>query len=1073
MIFGNFHRCVARLLIFLQLFMSFQALADEYEDAGRSGSSFANELINGLDISTTTTGSDGSIDFGATYQDGTPIQPLSAQEISTSTPLNEEFPDGPVDQTTFQNYYDSEEDGDMILNAQLRMSPLYQDAIKADPTTTGGSVYSTLLRAKDYQRTDLRNDPLTAPTREFYENLDLEGAGFTDCTRTTTLNTVENTTHVEDLKYCTISKGPGSSCTINNVLTSNGIIEVVDVPANIAYCPDDRNCLLGWIGSITRGYGGGCSIYEEEVAYRVLDPDRIDSVVIDYAKYDDYFQMYTVNTVTGQETLLWDGPNVGTRSTEGATYNGPEGLFPPETSGSCELGNSWYDTLSINITPSFKNVAPGTVVKFKSRVSVTGDGEAYGRFRVKYKPFDKNQNQTLAATLTNDQPNIYQVDANTTEFVLQNQPVDLHQFKMQVVDTDGLASDFTSIKSKKTTASDNTITLRWNRPTTRMDGGPLLPEEIQGYVIYHMQSLQSCMASIQSIQETGLGDISCSEYFDPVSLDCTKQGYYGLTCQENLFQSCTLVNGEIVCASDMDTINVDGISPLCKSVEVTSSTGSGCGVDENGDPACIENFTPSGDSDGCRYYEENEQCAYISQECQEGSTLPNGECAVLKKVYDCGYDATWNDLDPETNFECAGILKCLGDDCRDINPEESTSFVKAATLLQAEQFASMDNTCIEGTTAENVTCEVFKGEAYKCKTAVFGVQKCCIDPAMTSLGTYFELMGAVGVLNASIQGLGALATANASTAGTVEAIQGGWSALGDGAYSATVGSFTSAWDGIVGVDSALSSEVLGSTIDYYYAEFTDAAAQLGAEALAQMGEMLGLEIGSSAASACATAAACSAAGENLAMEKGGQVAAQQGSLLTDLLGPQMAGYASAALTAVAVVAVAYLAIQLVFECEESELQLSAKRGMNACNRVGDYCSLANELGVCLEMQDSYCCYNSPLSAIIMEQLRPQLGGYGDPKNPQCGGIPLDQMDDIDWSQLDLDKWTGILVNNNILPDVEDLTMENLTGDGHAVQVGGRENLNALETVERQMEGAEVDDVRMDLQDNTPVYTGGP
>ncbi|MDF5446992.1 conjugal transfer protein TraN, partial [Vibrio parahaemolyticus] len=96
-----------------------------------------------------------------------------------------------------------------------------------------------------------------------------------------------------------------------------------------------------------------------------------------------------------------------------------------------------------------------------------------------------------------------------------------------------------------------------------------------------------------------------------------------------------------------------------------------------------------------------------------------------------------------------------------------------------------------------------------------------------------------------------------------------------------------------------------------------------------------------------------------------------------------------------------------YKCEEEEFTMNAKRALKNCTYVGSYCK-SKVLGACIEKREAYCCFNSPLSRIIQEQVRPQLGqNFGDPKNPQCEGIPLDKIAEIDWSKINLDEWLGI------------------------------------------------------------------
>ncbi len=106
----------------------------------------------------------------------------------------------------------------------------------------------------------------------------------------------------------------------------------------------------------------------------------------------------------------------------------------------------------------------------------------------------------------------------------------------------------------------------------------------------------------------------------------------------------------------------------------------------------------------------------------------------------------------------------------------------------------------------------------------------------------------------------------------------------------------------------------------------------------------------------------------------GGAAAQGGALATDAL--QLGGTLGTALgwvmTAYMVYTIAVILVQLLWECEQDEFELGAKRELKSCHYVGSYCA-SDVLGVCIERRKSYCCFTTPLARILNEQVRPQLG----------------------------------------------------------------------------------------------------
>lgn len=100
---------------------------------------------------------------------------------------------------------------------------------------------------------------------------------------------------------------------------------------------------------------------------------------------------------------------------------------------------------------------------------------------------------------------------------------------------------------------------------------------------------------------------------------------------------------------------------------------------------------------------------------------------------------------------------------------------------------------------------------------------------------------------------------------------------------------------------------------------------------------------------------------------------------------------------------------LVGSCACENQTLKEKRDKNLCTYVGQYCSQETVLGVCLNWRDAYCCFNGILARIIQEQGRAQLGlGMGSPETPDCEGLTVSQLQQIDWSQIDFSEFLATL-----------------------------------------------------------------
>jgi len=92
------------------------------------------------------------------------------------------------------------------------------------------------------------------------------------------------------------------------------------------------------------------------------------------------------------------------------------------------------------------------------------------------------------------------------------------------------------------------------------------------------------------------------------------------------------------------------------------------------------------------------------------------------------------------------------------------------------------------------------------------------------------------------------------------------------------------------------------------------------------------------------------------------------------------------------------------QCSSDEQRLALSRKAGLCHYIGSYCSNRNLFG-CTSRKETHCCFKSKLARIIQEQGRAQLGiGWGDAKNPNCGGITIEQLQSLDFSQIDFSEF---------------------------------------------------------------------
>lgn len=119
------------------------------------------------------------------------------------------------------------------------------------------------------------------------------------------------------------------------------------------------------------------------------------------------------------------------------------------------------------------------------------------------------------------------------------------------------------------------------------------------------------------------------------------------------------------------------------------------------------------------------------------------------------------------------------------------------------------------------------------------------------------------------------------------------------------------------------------------------------------------------------------------------------------------------------------------DCNEKEKLLIHQIGAGMCHYVGSYCSKKTPFSICLEKTKSYCCFAGKLARIINEQAKTQLAlNWGSPKNPDCRGLSIEQLQKLDFSKIDLSEIYPDFVakvkvldqnklNQNLIKNIED------------------------------------------------------
>ena len=510
---------------------------------------------------------------------------------------------------------------------------------------------------------------------------------------------------------------------------------------------------------------------------------------------------------------------------------------------------------------------------------------------------------------------------------------------------------------------------------------------------------------------------------------------------------CTEINGFEICADQMHPSPFAGISPFCESVSMTATCNFyqgplPCYTDAEGHQQCPVNT--GGDLDECASYESDSSCGYISTQCLQGSTGVSGECYIQELTYDCGNNVSVPSATSTQTMSCSGPVRCMGSDCVSVSGQTNSDFATVTASLQAAEQIMSDRACVQGG-----VCTVFNGTAGMCKQAAGGLVDCCNKPTGISLSDYVALLMAARKVD------GALGAPIGSQ------LQGAWETVqqaGTDVWSDVSQPFDSALNSLTGqtASSAAQAGVTDATSQAGSAAASGLLASTEQELMRSTAQWTADTFGAGAANAMfqVVPSAGSAAGPAVS-QAGGQVA--QGTVQ---FASTLATAASVIMWAYTIYSVSMILIQLIWSCETSEFELDAHRQLKACHYIGSYCSQSTPIG-CAETEQSYCCYNAPLSRILQEQIRPQLGlTFGTPQIPQCGGLTIPQLQTVNWSNIDLSEWIGILAETGNLPTTSSITMTNVTGTGNALAAGaGGVRAGSAATIHDQANQIDINSLR--------------
>ncbi len=290
------------------------------------------------------------------------------------------------------------------------------------------------------------------------------------------------------------------------------------------------------------------------------------------------------------------------------------------------------------------------------------------------------------------------------------------------------------------------------------------------------------------------------------------------------------------------------------------------------------------------------------------------------------------------------------------------------------------------------------------------------------MAQYMDLLFAMNKLDNAVMAMDSNSMVRGAWEVLREPVADSWTAVSDW--------FSSAWNSISGSTTAVSETALDTTVSSFRQDLLSETANWVAETFGQGTADLFFNTGASGA-----------------VELGGTAGTAMSWIMTAYL------YYSLFI----------LAVNLIWKCEQKEFELGAQRELKLCTHVGSYCA-SKALGSCVEKRESYCCFNSPLSRIIQEQVKPQLGmSFGSAQSPQCGGIPVERLKDVDWSKVNLDEWIGILSSTGKLPNANSINMDSVTGSGNYLDIYDSRD-NVATRANKRVQGLDTTGVRQGTSD---------
>ena len=454
-----------------------------------------------------------------------------------------------------------------------------------------------------------------------------------------------------------------------------------------------------------------------------------------------------------------------------------------------------------------------------------------------------------------------------------------------------------------------------------------------------------------------------------------------------------------------------------------------CWVDAQGNDVCLDttseiwvnNLGDPGWVDDCADLIGRDECELRPEmSCVEGMEDPldpgNIEtCQLRQRFFDCGSDVVTPGVPggDDADVTCGAEIRCFGEECSNTLTESNPDFVRAAVAGTTVTEATKDMQCdVQG---DPLSCRVFDGAEAGCKDprgSYLGIiPDCCADArsAGRAGGSFIDYMRlayhtyrlARDPIIAGWLGQGQ------SVGSGIQRVTGAPAQLGRAVGRRVVSGFNSAlqWAGFSPVEIADTATSAAQTAIEGSATGFGPIQQFVAQGVYNFLESIGADVLADSLFTTTTE-----------------------GLVTDWATSGLGQMVGTALTVIGLIYTIYQILTILgsifFGCEEEELQFGIQNHQRACHYVGTYCSKKiSFLGIdkCVIETRTHCCFGSPFARIINEQLRLQGIGpeWGTARQPNCEGIPISELENVDWSLVDLSEWEAIIFEAGLVPDPRD------------------------------------------------------